>query len=192
MLPASRVVQGERVRGGVLSFFDSQTRAQPETARHRGVCLSARLPAGPRLSPVNSKRAERARLDQCEGARGADSALEKTRWGARLWPRSPRGPDPSRLFGILELKASETPLADVCHPCRRITGSRQSSSQTSFPRLRTPAQSRSGPWFNLLDPGAFWGNTHPNQLGSLLTLPRHCQIFLILIDHQKIRLLLFL
>lgn len=100
-------------------------RAQPETARHRGVCLSARLLASPRLSPVNSKRAGCARLDQCEGAP----------WRARSGgPGSQGAPDPRCLFGPLKLEPSETPWA-VCNPCRRITDSRRHSSQKSFPEV---------------------------------------------------------
>lgn len=152
-LPASRAGQGERV-SGVRSRFDSQTGAQPETARHRGVCLSARLPAGPGLSPVNSKRAGRARPDQREGARGARRAPGRTRWG-------PPGPGSTRAVwasGTATLVAGSLAPATVL-PQRPPRGWGH--------LLRVEAVYGS----TCLTRAPFWGTPAPSQLGSGWTLP---------------------
>ncbi|XP_035579866.1 collagen alpha-2(I) chain-like [Zalophus californianus] len=81
----------KRRRKSRFSAISAGPQAQPETARHRGVCLSARLPAGPRLSRVNWKIAGSA-LDQCEGA---------------LWRGLPGGPDLSAI--------SQDPVPEQLH-----------------------------------------------------------------------------
>lgn len=114
------------MREGRFSF-DSQTRAQPETARHRGVCLSERLLAGPLLPRVNSRRSwtgVRAR-----GEPRPSAGINEL--GAEVAGIC-QGPSPERLVWDTEIKASEEHMANVCSP-RRFTDAPCFSFQMSFP-----------------------------------------------------------
>lgn len=169
------------MREGRFSF-DSQTRAQPETARHRGVCLSERLLAGPLLPRVNSRRrwtGVRARGEPRPSA-------GRNELGAEFGRRSARDPVLSGLFGILGLRPQRSTWLTSAALGGSLTPPAFPSKCLS-PRLGTPVLSRRGQWFNLFDSArvSFCVNIHPSQLSCRLTFPRQCQNVLITKDHQK-------
>lgn len=164
---------------GVRPSFDSQTLAEAgdrPAPRRLSVCASAR---GSLAVPSELEE----RWERAGAARGR--ALERPSRGPRSGRDFP-GPIPKQSFGVLELEAVEAHLAGVCQAFLQFMDSGFIPPKRLPPGLGTPAQGRSRPWFNLLDPTwvPFQGNAHPRQLGCWLTLSRQCLKFL-RIDHPK-------